>query len=46
MVLKIYLQGSNEETEIEKRLMDMGKGEERVRCMEKATWKLTFPYVK
>ena len=46
MVLKIYLQGSNEETEIEKRLMDMGKGEERVRCMERVTWKLTLPFVK
>ena len=26
--------------------MDMGKVEERVRCMEKATWKLLLPYVK
>ena len=26
--------------------MDMGKGEERVRCMERVTWKLTLPYVK
>jgi len=26
--------------------MDMGRGEERVRCMEKVTWKLTLPYVK
>ena len=22
------------------------KGEERVRCMERVTWKLTLPYVK
>ena len=29
----------------ENRLMDIGKGEERVRCMERATRKLTFPYV-
>ena len=28
------------------RLMDMGRGEERVRCMERVTWKLTLPYVK
>ena len=28
------------------RLTDMGKGEERVRCMKKVTWKLTLPYVK
>ena len=25
------------------RVMDMGKGEERVRCMERVTWKLTLP---
>ncbi|CAM9583276.1 unnamed protein product, partial [Rangifer tarandus platyrhynchus] len=29
---------------IECRLMDMGRGEERVRCMERVTWKLTLPY--
>ena len=28
------------------RLMDMGRGEERVRCMKRVTWKLTLPYVK
>ena len=26
------------------RLMDMGRGEEKVRCMERVTWKLTLPY--
>ena len=26
--------------------MGMGRGEERVRHMERATWKLTLPYVK
>ena len=26
--------------------MDMGKGEERVRCMERVTWNLTLPYAK
>ena len=26
--------------------MDMRRGEERVRCMERVTWKLTLPYVK
>ena len=31
---------------IENRLMDMGRGKERVRCMEKVMWKLTLPYVK
>ena len=46
MLLKIYLQCNNGETDIDKRLMDMGKWEERVRCMERVTWKLTLPYVK
>ena len=23
-----------------------GRGEERMRCMERVTWKLTLPYVK
>ena len=43
---RIYLQGSNGETDTENRLMDMGRGEERVRCMERVTWKLILPYVK
>ena len=34
------------ETDVENRLMDMGRGEERVRCMETVTWKLTLPHVK
>ena len=46
MVLKKNLQGSNIETSIEDRLMDMGRGEERVRCIENVTWKFTLPYVK
>ena len=36
----------NRQTEIENRLMDMGRGEERMRCTERVTWKLTLPYVK
>ena len=43
---RIYLQGSNGETDIENRLMDMGKGEERVRRMERVTWKFTFSSVQ
>ena len=43
---RIYLQASSGETDIENRLMDMGSREERVRCMERVTWKLTLPYVK
>ena len=46
MVLRIYLQGSNGETDIENRLMNMGRVEERVKCMEIVGWKLTVPYVK
>ena len=41
---RIYLQGNNWEPDIENRLMDMGRGEERVRCMKRVTWKLTSPY--
>ena len=41
-----YLWGSNGETDIENRLMDMGRGDERMRYMERVTWKLTLPYVK
>ena len=26
--------------------MDMGRGEERVRCIERVTWKFILPYVK
>ena len=36
MALK-NLQGSNGETDIENRLMGMGRGEERVRYMERVT---------
>ena len=43
---RIYLQGSNGETNIENRLMEMERREERVRYMERVTWKLILPYVK
>ena len=26
--------------------MNMGRGEEKVRCMERVTWRLALPYVK
>ena len=32
--------------DIDNRLTDMGRGEKRVRCVERVTWKLTLPYVK
>ena len=37
-----YFQGSSGETDIENRLMDVVRGEGRVRCMERVTWKLTL----
>ena len=43
---KRNLQGSNGETDIENRLMDIGRGKERVRCMERITCKLTSSYGK
>ena len=43
---RIYLQDNNGETDIENRLMDMGREKNMVRCMERVTWKLTLPYVK
>ena len=42
----MYLQGSNGEIDIENKLMGMGRGKERVRWVERVTWKLTLPYVK
>ena len=35
----------NGETDIENILIDMGRGEERVRFTERVTWRLTLPYV-
>ena len=40
------MQGSNGETDIKNKLMDMERREERVRSMLRVTWKLTLPYVK
>ena len=34
------------EKQTENGLMDMGRGEGKVRCMKRVTWKLTLPYVK
>ena len=45
MVLKSLFMGNNGQTNIENRNMDMQRGEERVRCMERITWKLILPYV-
>ena len=37
IVLKNLFKGSNGETDIEDRRMNMGIGEERVKCMERVT---------
>ena len=42
----IYRAAIEIQRDTENRLMDMGRGEQRVRCMERVTWKLTLPYVK
>ena len=39
---EFYLQGNNGGTDIENRLKDIERGEDRVRCMERVTWKLTL----
>ena len=44
MILKNLFAGQHGETDMENRLMDVGGGEDRVRCM-RVTQKLTLPYV-
>ena len=46
MVLKNLLKGQHGEADIENRLVDLERGEERVRCLERVTWKLTLPHGK
>ena len=46
MVPKNLFTESNGETDIENRLTDMERGEERVRCMKIVMWKLILPCVK
>ena len=46
MALKNLFTGQQWRKDIENRLMDMGRGEERMRCMERVTWKHTLLYVK
>ena len=45
-LVKIQNSTRKKASDIENKLMDMGRGEERVRCMERVTWKITLPYVK
>ena len=44
MVLNNLFAEQHGETDIENRLMDMGR-REMMSCMERVTWKLTLPYV-
>ena len=46
MVLKNLFTGPRWRNRHKDRLMDMGRGKERVRCMERVTWKLTLPCVE
>ena len=46
MALKNLFVGLQWSNRIDSRLMNMGRGEERVRCMERVTWKLTFSSVQ
>ena len=39
-------QGRNGETNIKNRVVDMERGEERVKRMERVTWKRTLTYVE
>ena len=45
MVLKNLFAGQQWRNR-ENKFMGMGGGEDRVRCMERVTWKLTLSYVK
>ena len=51
-IYRIYKNGTEEfiykatmEKQTEKRLMDIGRGEDRVRCMETVAWKVTLTNV-
>ena len=47
MVLKKFFYRAATEKKTERiDLQTWGRGEERLRCMERVTWKLILPYVK
>ena len=46
MVLKNLFAGQQWRNRHREQTMDMGRGEERMRCMERLTWKLTLPCAK
>ena len=41
-----FIFGTAMEKQTENRPKDMGVGRERMKCMERETWKLTIPYIK
>ena len=46
MVLKNLFTGQQWRNRHREQTYEGGVGEERVRCMERVTWRLTLPYVK
>ena len=46
MILKNLFAGQQWRNRHREQTMDMGRGEERVRCIQRVTWKVTLPYVK
>ena len=46
MVLKNLFTGQQQRNRHREQTYGRGRGEERVRCMERVTWKPTSPYVK
>ena len=46
MILKNLSTGQQWRNRHREQTMDIGSGEERVRCMERVTWKPTLPNVK
>ena len=46
MVLKNLFTGQQWRNRYREQTYDTGRGEERVRCMQRVTWKLTLPHEK
>ena len=46
MVLENLFIGQQWRSRLREQTYGHGEGEERVRCIERVTWKLTLPYVK
>ena len=46
MVLENLFIGQQWRSRLREQTYGHGEGEERVRCIERVTWKLTLPYIK